>query len=186
MKVVTASSETFAKLGDNHRLRTPNRNVMRSFLFVLQTLVPLLASAQISNHNVLLVEHNNAKRQYFYAEGNVITFFTRQGERATGILADITDSTVRVDNRSYRLNDIAKIKRKTASTFAKVIGGIFIFDGAVILASAAAEPDLAGPLVFLGLTSVAIGIPLVAEPSFKVGVNCRLRVATNATYVKRR
>jgi hypothetical protein len=159
---------------------------MRVFAILLYLLFPLLSTAQIANDRVLLVEHNNFKKQYFFSEGNQITFLTRQGERANGILVEVTDSTVVVNNRSYRLDDIAKIKRRTASTFKKVIGGIFIFDGVIILGSAAADPDLASPLVFLGLTSIAIGVPLVVEPWFHVGVNCRIRVATHAAYIRRR
>jgi len=160
---------------------------MRILPFLLCLLFPLLTTGQAADKRILLVEHNNFKKQFYFAEGNKITFFTRQGEKANGILAELTDSTVRVDNISYKVDDIARIKRRTASTFSKVVGGVFIFGGVIILgAVVAADPSGAEGAVLAGLATVAIGIPLVAEPSFEVGENCRLLVATYAANSKRR
>ena len=181
----SARDETFHKL--THRPKANNQSRMRNFVLLQYFFwLPLLSAGQIDNDKVLLVEHNNAKRQYFYVQGNEIIFFTRQGETARGFLSKLTDSTINVSNKTYYLKDIAKIKRKTATIYSKVIGSFFIVNGGIILASAAADPDLAGPLVITGLFVTAIGVPLVTEPSYKVGVNCRLRVASRASYINRR
>jgi hypothetical protein len=159
---------------------------MKTFVFSVYFLLPFFAAGQLDNDKVLLVEHSNPKRQYFYNQGNEIAFFTRQGETAKGLLTKLTDSTVNVNNKTYRLADIIKIKRRTTSTYSKVIGSFFIVNGVLFAASAAADTDLAGPLIVLGLTTIAIGVPLIVEPSYKIGVNCRLRVASSASYINRR
>src|SRR5688572_4827879 len=117
---------------------------MRILILLLCILSPALVSAQAVNDKVLLIEHNNFRKQYFFAEGNRINFLTRQGERARGILVELTDSTAKVDNKVYQLGDIAKIRRQTKNNFVKVIGGIFILDGVLFIAAAAVDPDYAG------------------------------------------
>jgi len=130
------------------------------------------------------VEHNNFKRQYYFAEGNQITFRIRRGERITGIMTEVTDSSMTVDNKIYKLADIAKIKRRTASPYPKVIGAFFIATGFLFIVYA--TEDVAEPFVLTGMSTMAVGIALIVEPAFKVGVNCRLRVASEAAYVNRR
>lgn len=124
--------------------------------------------------NVLLIRHFNSKHQYYFSPGNTITVHVVQGEKIKGIIASISESSLVVNGTTILLQDIVKIKRPSGNnTYAQVFGGIFVFEGILIMLASQGEPEF----ILGGVTAIGIGLPLLLKPAFKVRKNCQLEVA---------
>lgn len=150
------------------------------------------ANAQESTEKYLVVRHFKPRNQYAFLVGNLITVSTRQGLRHSGIITSISDSSVVVNGVPVRIEQISKIRQPSGNNpYAMVIGGLFILTGVIYIAastqdvstttSSSGTQDVSSQLATTGVISLAMGIPLLIKPGFKVGQNCQIEIAEKIT-----
>jgi hypothetical protein len=132
-----------------------------------------------------LVLIKNDEVQVRYLKGDDLTYIRKNGQKLSGFIVEINDSTIITSNDTVATHQIERLYFKKGNLMNLVGGflvvagaGIFVIDQINTIIVNGEEPSMDDNVTQISLTALVIGLPmmLLKKNSHRIGFKQRLRI----------